>query len=78
MNFSKVMSLISENNINPEEVLRLVDKVRRLDMKNENNVRTIIRDVSRIAKKPISREKEDMLVKKILSEGINESLLNYI
>ena len=67
MNFSKVMSLISENNINPEEVLRLVDKVRRLDMKNENNVRTIIRDVSRIAKKPISREKEDMLVKKILS-----------
>ena len=57
MNFSKVMSLISENNINPEEVLRLVDKVRRLDMKNENNVRTIIRDVSRIAKKPISREK---------------------
>ncbi len=78
MNFSKVMSLISENNINPDEVLRLVDKVRRLDMKNENNVRTIIRDVSRIAKKPISREKEDMLVKKILSEGINESLLNYI
>ena len=36
MNFSKVMSLISENNINPDEVLRLVDKVRRLDMKNEN------------------------------------------
>ena len=40
MNFSKVMSLISENNINPDEVLRLVDKVRRLDMKNENYAET--------------------------------------
>lgn len=78
MNFSKVMSLISENNINPEEVLKLVDKVRRLNMKDENNVRSIIREVSRIAKRPINKEKEDLLVKKIITEGINESLLKYI
>lgn len=78
MGFEKIFNLISENNINPEDVFKLVEKVKTLDMKNESNIRSVIHEVSRITKKPIDKTKEDKLVKKILEGGINEDLLNII
>lgn len=78
MNLGKVLNLITENNINPDDVFKLVDKVKNMDLKNENNIREVIHEVSKIANKPISVEKENSLVKKIMSEGLNEDLFNYI
>lgn len=78
MNLGKVLNLITENNINPDDVFKLVDKVKNMDLKNENNIREVIHEVSKIANKPISEEKENSLVKKIMSDGLNEDLFNYI
>ncbi len=78
MNFGKVMDLISENNINPEDIFRLVEKVKNSDLKDENNIRSIIREASSLAHKEIDPLKEDALVKRILSDGINEDLLDII
>lgn len=76
MNLGKVLNLITENNINPEDVFKLVDKVKTMDLKNEDNIRDVIHEVSKIANKPIDAEKENALVKKILSDGLNEDLIN--
>lgn len=78
MGFEKIFDLISENNINPEDVFKLVEKVKNLDMKNEDNIRAVIHDVSKLTNKPIDKNKEDKLVKKILSGGINDDLLNFL
>ncbi len=78
MNLGKVLNLITENNINPEDVFKLVDKVKTMDLKNEDNIRDVIHEVSKIANKPIDTEKENALVKKILSDGLNEDLINMI
>lgn len=78
MNFGKIMDLISENNINPEDVIRLVEKVKNSDLKDEHNVRNIVKEASKLAKKEVDPLKEDALVKKIMSDGISEDLLKYI
>ena len=78
MGFEKIFDLISENNINPEDVFKLVEKVKSMDMKNEANIRSVIHDVSKLTNKSIDKNKEDKLVKKILSGGINDDLLNLL
>jgi len=78
MNFGKIMDLISENNINPEDVFRLVEKVKNSDLKSEENIRSIIHEAASLAHKEIDPLKEDILVKRIMSDGIDEDLLNLI
>ena len=76
MNFNRILNFIAENNIEPEQVFNLVEKVKRTDLSNEGNIRDIIHEVSKIAGKPVSKQKEDEIVRKIVENGINEDLLN--
>lgn len=78
MNFGKLFNFISDNNINPDEIFSLVDKVKNSDLKDEKNIRSIIHEVSKIAGKPIDKNKEDALVKKILSDGVNEDIIDML
>lgn len=78
MNFGKLLNLITENNINPDDVFKLVEKVKTMDLKDENSIREIIHEVSKIANKPIDIEKENNLVRKIMADGLNEDLINLI
>lgn len=78
MNFGKVLDYISENNINPDDIFLLVEKVKNSNLKDEKTVRAIIKEASVLAKKEIDPLKEDALVKRILNDGISEDLLNLI
>ena len=78
MNFNRVLNFIAENNIEPEQVFNLVEKVKKMNLSDENNIREIIHEVSSLTNKPISIAKENELVKIIQKNGINEDLLNMI
>ncbi len=78
MNFSKVMSFISENNIQPSELFALVERVRTMDLSDEVSIRKVIRDVSKMANKPIDKAQENKLVREIMQNGINEDLLDIL
>lgn len=78
MNFGKILNLISQNNINPEDLFALVDRIKNSNLKDENNIRQIIREVSRIAGRKLDKQKEDQLVKKILSDGVKEDLFEML
>jgi ribosomal protein S3AE len=78
VNFSKIMNLIAQNNINPEQVFALVERIRNSDLKNEANIRQIIAEVSKIAGKKLDRQQEDQLVKKIINEGVNEDIFEML
>ena len=78
MNFGRLMQLIAQNNINPEEVFALVEKIKNSNLKDEANLRLIIKDVSKIAGKKIDKQKEDELVKKILTDGIGEDVFDLL
>ena len=76
MNFNNVLNFIAENNIEPEQVFNLVEKVKRMDLSKENNIRDVIHEVCLLTNKSISKAKEDEIVRKVLENGINEDLLN--
>jgi len=78
MNFGKIMGLIADNNINPDDVFTIVEKIKTVDLKDENNLRSLIKEISRIANKPIDKQKEDKLVNKILKDGIDEDIFGMI
>lgn len=78
MNFNRVLNFIAENNIEPEQVFNLVEKVKKMNLSDEKNIREIIHEVSSLTNKPISKAKENELVKIIQKNGINEDLLNMI
>lgn len=78
MNFSKVLDLITSNNVNPDDIFALVEKVKVSDLKDEKTVREIIKEASKLVNKEIDPLKEDKLVKKIINDGVSEDLLDMI
>ena len=78
MNINKAMSFISENNIKLEELFELVEKVRTMDLSDEVSIRKIIKDVSKLANKPIDKAQENKIVREIMQNGINDNLFNYL
>lgn len=59
MNLNKVMNFISENNIQPDAVFALVEKVRYMDLNDEASIRQVIKDVSVLAGKNLDKAEEN-------------------
>jgi hypothetical protein len=78
MNFNKALQFITDNNIQPEAVFELVEKVKTMDLSDENNIRNVIKDVSRLAGKPIDKAQEDNIVREIMKNGVNDNLFNML
>ena len=78
MNFMNLLDVIASNDVSPEKVFDLVQKIQNTDLDNEENLRSIIREVALIAGKNIDKLKEDSIVRKIKQNGINEDLFNML
>ncbi len=78
MDFGKVWDFIADKNIEPKDILALVEEVKKMDVTDEDNLRKVIRKAAILANKEISYEKETILVKKIQKDGIDISLLSMI
>lgn len=75
---NKALNFIAENNIQPEVLFDLVDKVGRMDLSNEDNIRQIINSVSIMANRKIDKKQEDRIVREILNNGVNESIFDML
>ena len=76
MNLNKVMNFISENNIQPDAVFALVEKVRYMDLNDEASIRQVIKDVSVLAGKNLDKAEENKLVRDIMTNCVNENIFN--
>lgn len=75
MDLGKILSAITSNgNIDKESILALVNRIKNADLKDESVLRQVIREVSAIANKPVSKELEDQLVNRIINHGIPDDL----
>ncbi|MBM7542509.1 stage VI sporulation protein F [Amphibacillus cookii] len=52
-------------NIKPDEIFKVAQSVQNADFSNETTVRDLVKQLSQLANKPISKEKEDKLVQSI-------------
>jgi hypothetical protein len=57
--------------VNMNEIFQLASSLKAADFRDEKTVRRVIRQVSQIANRPITKEKEDKLVETILKNGKN-------
>ncbi|WLV23451.1 stage VI sporulation protein F [Aciduricibacillus chroicocephali] len=54
-------------NIDPNEVFQVANSVKNADFSDEATVRNLVRRLATLANKPLSKEKEDQLVRTIIT-----------
>lgn len=75
---NKVFDFIAENNIQPEALFALVEKVQQMDLSNEDSIRQVIRDVSKLANKPVDKNQENKIIQEIMKNGINDNIFDML
>lgn len=55
--------------VNMQDIFALANSLQHANFKDEKTVRGVIRQVSQIAGKPVSREMEDKIVQSIVKDG---------
>lgn len=57
--------------VNMQDIFDLANSLQNADFREEATVRRVIRRVSQIARKPVSKEMEDRIVASIIKDGKN-------
>nr|WP_245301536.1 stage VI sporulation protein F [Virgibacillus natechei] len=57
-------------NINPNDVYKVADSVKNADFSDEKTVRRLVRQLSKLADKPLSKGKEDKIVESIIKNNM--------
>lgn len=65
-----------KTNINKETILSLADKLQRSNMKDENTLREVIKDISNMTGKKVSKEKEQRIIDAIKKDNIPKDIGN--
>jgi hypothetical protein len=55
--------------VNMKDILELASSLQNANFKDPNTVRGVIRKVSQIANKPVSREMEEKIIQSIIKDG---------
>ena len=67
-----------KTNVNKETILSLASKLQDSNMKDENTLREVIQDISRITGREVSKEKEQKIVDTVLNDGVPKDLNKYL
>lgn len=59
-----------KTNVNKETILDLANELNNGNMKNENTIRKVIKTLSSMTGKDVSKEKEDKIVNTILKDNV--------
>ena len=60
----------NKSGIDKDTIMSLANKIQNSDMKNENVLRDVIKELSNLTGKEVSKEKEDKIVNTILSDNV--------
>ena len=63
-----------KTNINKETILNLASKLQNNNMKNENTLREVIHDISKLTGKEVSKEKEDKIINAIVNDKVPQNI----
>lgn len=67
-----------KTNINKDTILSLAKKLQNENMKNEEALRDVIKSLSNITGKEVSKEKEEKIINAILSDNVPDDLDKYV
>ncbi|SDJ67284.1 stage VI sporulation protein F [Sediminibacillus albus] len=67
----KLFDQIQNNsNIKSDQIFKVADSVKNADFSDEKTVRRLVRQLAKMADKPLSKEKEDKIVKSITKNNM--------
>ena len=67
-----------KTNVDKQTILSLASKLQGSNMKDENTLREVIQDISRITGREVSKEKEQKIVDTVLNDGVPQDLNKYL
>ena len=67
-----------KTNVNKDTIVSLARKLEEGDFKNEDNLRNIIEEISKITGKEVSKEKEDKIIEMVVNDKVPKNLDKYI
>ena len=67
-----------KTNVNKETILSLASKLQQGDMKNEDTLKEVIRDISKMTGKEVSKEKEQKSINAVLNNQVPNNLDKYL
>ena len=63
-----------KTNVNKEDILKLAKSISGKDLNDERVLRSLIKDVARLANKPVSKEKEEKIINAVKKDKIPKNL----
>ena len=67
-----------KTNVDKNTILSLANKLQNGNMKDENTLKEVIHDISRITGREVSKEKEDKIINTIINDGVPKDFNKYI
>ena len=65
-----------KTNIDKDTILSLANKIQKGDMKDENNLRDLIDELSRLTGKSVNEEKKNKIIKAVKNDEIPKNIDN--
>ena len=63
-----------KTNVDKETILSLASKLQQNDMKNEGTLREVIREISKMTGKEVSKEKEDKIIEAVQNDNVPKNI----
>ena len=72
---NKMFDQISkQSNMKPEDIMKVAQSVQNADFSNEQTVRQLVKQLSQMAGKPVSKQKEDKIVQAITNNNLPKDM----
>lgn len=63
-----------KTNVNKQTILDLAHKLQENDLKNENTLREVIQELSKMTGKEVSKDKEDKIVNAVVNDNVPKDI----
>ena len=63
-----------KTNVGKETILNLASKLENSNLKNENTLREVIKELSKMTGRDISKEKEDKIIEAVVNDNIPKDI----
>lgn len=76
MNFSDnfFKKIEKKTNVNKESILSLADKLQKGNMKDENTIKEVINELSKMTGREVSKEKEQKIIEAIVNDKVPNNI----
>ena len=68
----------NKTSVDKETILSLAKKLQGANMKNEDTLKEVIHDISRITGRDVSPEKEKKIIDTVINDGVPKDLNKYL